>query len=284
MRVTSTFSILLPLTLAGCIFGKPPSSTDSGDDFADADTDTDPNATDDDGDGYSEDDGDCDDTKSRINPDAEENCDDRVDNNCDGQVNEDCSSSGDTGTAYLFTKGTADYDGSSVAVTYAYGAQNLATGDWVCEMGAEYYGTSDGPSGCPDCTYAFDTSVTGGGTTGAYCSSWLSGYGYIFTDYSYTDFWWADDSIRDGWGWADDYTYVATDGTEYDLESVLFDHITYSGYDSYGDPVEYNGWYFRAYNFPDSGIYHVTGNSRSAEWQAYDYDSGGSKTYYYFYY
>ena len=132
-----------------------------------------------------------------------------------------------------------------------------------------------GTSGRPACTFAFEIKVIDADTYGAYCSSWAFG-GTTFTDYTAADFWWSDDTVRDGWGWADAYTYVGTDGTEFDLEKVLFDHFTYTS--SY---ATYNGWYFRAFNFPDRGIAQVTGDAFRSEFEV---DLPCGYYYYYFYY
>lgn len=232
-----------------------------------------------DGDGYSGG-ADCNGNRHRVNPGEPELCRDAVDNNCDGTVDERCAAGrpGDTGTAYLFNHGTHDYDGSSLSVSFGLGAKDLANNAWVCDIVAEYRSTSPGPPGCPACTFAFHTQVLEANTYGAYCSSWAYG-GDVFAYYTAADFWWSDDTIRDGWGWADAYTYVAGDGTEYDLEDVLFDHITYS----YGSTY-YNGWYFRAYNFPAGGVVNVVGDASRSDWQSYSYSSSGSRAYYYFYY
>ncbi len=162
-----------------------------------------------------------------------------------------------------------------MSVSYGFGAKNFGTNGWVCDIVAEYRSTANGPSGCPACTFAFETKVIDADTYGAYCSSWAFG-GTTFTDYTAADFWWSDDTVRDGWGWADAYTYVGTDGTVYDLEKVLFDHITYTS-----SSATYNGWYFRAFNFPGGGIAQVTGDAFRSEFEV---DLRGGYYYYYFYY
>lgn len=231
---------------------------------------------------------------------------------CWERVGGSCGDSGDTGTAWLVWHGDFTITDGTLTASRGLAAKNIASGEYVCDIAAGFEGTEASPDPCPDCTFSYSLTPTGGGTTGTHCESWvrsstifdqaqyydfyfgraMDGFGFaqtyaynsgtysftlesvVFADYTATDFWWSDGTIRDGWGWSDAYIFTGSDGTEYDLENVMFDHITYDGY---------NGWYFRAYNFPAGGVTHVVGDSYRSDWEAPAYSEAGARMYYYFY-
>ena len=86
----------------------------------------DPNNVDDDSDGYTELEGDCDDTDGRVNPDADDDCDE-VDDDCDGTVNGDYADAyepnestsspydlGEVDSSFLWDGATASISGLSL--------------------------------------------------------------------------------------------------------------------------------------------------------------------------
>lgn len=241
----------LSLLATGCFGGD---TTDTGDSSAPDCDETDPES-----DCYEEPTPDCEDVS------------DECDDNCDEDEDPDCAETEDTGTAYLINIGSLQYNrgADSLSLQFGFGTKNLATEEVVCALQAEYSSTGAGADGCPECDYSFATEVTGGGSEGTYCDTLaMSSDATMAADY--TDFWMGNGDIN-GWGWAEAYTYTYA-GTDYDLTQSIFLHYEANGYSE---------WYLRAYNFPDAGIYAVTGDMNSASWESY---VGGEPTYYYYFY
>jgi hypothetical protein len=113
---------------------------------ADSDADTDPVDVDDDGDGFTELEGDCDDTDRRVNPDAEEVCNDGVDNDCDGGPG-DCALNGtidlSAADGLLYGVAGSDLAGTSVAGggdVDGDGLDDVLVGAWCEDSGGDAAG------------------------------------------------------------------------------------------------------------------------------------------------
>ncbi len=187
---------------------------------------------------------------------------------CSERVGGSCGEAGDTGTGWLVWHGSIAHTENELQASRGFAAKNLATGEYVCDLAVHFAGSTPAASLCPDCAWAYDVRVDGGGTTGDYCDAFLT-RGTLFETASVDDFYFG--SSLDGIGFSPVYLYSGANGT-YALESVVWAHL---------DAPVYDGWYIYGYNYPAGGVYHVRGTEAAATVEQYARSSAGVAYYYY---
>ncbi len=190
---------------------------------------------------------------------------------CWERIGGSCGDTGDTGTAWLVWHGDFAVADGKLSATRGLAAKNIATGEYVCDIAAEFEGTDAAADPCPDCTFSYSLARTAGGTSGTHCDRWVRS-STIFDQAGYQDFYFG--RAMDGFGFAQVYEYNS--GTySFTLESVVFAHLTSD---------KYEGWYVYGYNYPVQGVYHVRGTAEAATFEGYQRSAEGSAYYYYFTY
>jgi hypothetical protein len=177
----------------------------------------------------------------------------------------------DTGTAFVVWHGSFVWDpaADTLEATRGYGAMLSTDRSFICDIWASFESVGVGPVGCPDCTWSFQTRVTGGGTEGDYCDAFLQQT--VFDDFGYQDFYFGRELDGFGFTRAYDYSYGST---VYALEDVVWAHI---------DATRYNGWYLYGYNL-SGAVTGVEGDEYAATFLRYAAGQNGRRAYYYFWY
>ena len=180
------------------------------------------------------------DADSDADTDADSDTDTDTDTDADSDTDTDTDTDADveTGLAQFFFVGefVTGRGGTLTSATGGYALANL-DGDPLCTLTGDLPYEGEGPSGCPDCDWAFDVGgAENSEGVGDYCGQfgWTDGSLDGYMDY--------------GWGFAPKY-YYNYNGTDLALEDAVMLYV--------GGDIDY--WFAFAFNY--GGRYWVYGDS-----------------------